>query len=168
MATNSAANGDRRRSGVHPAPSLRAAGRRLWFELPAMVLIGGVLALAWYLRGVLGDAARGSADAGGDLGLWLAVVAFLVTVAAVVVAQCLRMSERLAGPEHRLRAALQRIRTGDLGFRVTLRRGDPLQELASECNALLDWLNENPPAGARTGTDIVQLGAAPAMEEVAP
>ena len=79
----------------------------------------------------------------------------------------LRLAGRVAGPEYRLRRALQRIRTGDLGFRVNLRRGDLLAGLAQECNELLDWLNANPPRGAHTGTDIVEVAefAEPAAEE---
>ncbi|MBZ0154156.1 MAG: hypothetical protein K8J09_21735 [Planctomycetes bacterium] len=141
-------------------------GRRLLLDLPVWLLVGGVVSLGWYLHGLLDVAATADGPAAGP-GLWFAVAAFLVTVVAVVLAQGLRMAERVAGPEHRLRAALQRIRSGDVGFRVTLRRGDPLQELARECNALLDWLNHNPPAGARTGTDIVEVGAEE-LEEVAP
>lgn len=141
--------------------------RRLWLDLPVWLLLGGVVSLAWYLHGVLDVAAAGELPAARGPGLWIAVAAFLVTVVAVVLAQGLRMAERVAGPEHRLRAALQRIRSGDVGFRVALRRGDPLQELARECNELLDWLNHNPPAGARTGTDIVDVDAEE-LEEVAP
>jgi hypothetical protein len=55
-----------------------------------------------------------------------------------------------------------------------LRRGDLLTGLAEECNALLDWLNENPPRGVATGSDVVQVAvsrsvrSAPVPQEVAP
>lgn len=44
---------------------------------------------------------------------------------------------------------MQRIRSGDVDFRVALRRGEPLSQLLHECNRLLEWLIRNPPGGVR-------------------
>jgi hypothetical protein len=89
----------------------------------------------------------------------LAVLAVLAA-GALLVMQQQRLQQHWRGPEQRLCGALQRIRQGDLAFRVTLRRGDPLQPLAEECNELLEWLNHNPPpAASRTGSDLVPLKA---------
>ena len=71
--------------------------------------------------------------------------------------QALRFSHRIAGPIYRITKSLQQVRSGDIGFRVHLRQGDHLTEIAAELNLLLDWLNANPPAGVRTGGDVVQL-----------
>jgi hypothetical protein len=32
-----------------------------------------------------------------------------------------------------------------------------LKEVAAEFNKLLDWLNENPPPGVKTGTDLIEV-----------
>ena len=52
---------------------------------------------------------------------------------------------------------MQRIRAGDVGFRVALRRGEPLGALVHECNDLLEWLNRNPPPGSRLDADVFEL-----------
>lgn len=56
---------------------------------------------------------------------------------------------------------MQRVRQGDIAHRVHLRRDDELSQLAAEFNTLLDWLNENPPAGVRTGGDVVEMEVDP-------
>lgn len=43
-------------------------------------------------------------------------------------------SHRIAGPEHKIRSILAGIRKGDLDFKVTLRKKDYLQDLASDLN----------------------------------
>ena len=130
---------------------------RVAIALPLALLLVAVLALAWYCRKLLRDADAGHVVAVGDTPLLLFVGAFLVAGVAVVAVQSLRVANRVAGPEYRLRLALQRIRGGDVGFRVSLRRGDLLTGLAAECNELLDWLNRNPPAGVGAGTDVVEM-----------
>jgi hypothetical protein len=125
--------------------------------LPGLLLLCSSTAMVGYCRHLLQQAAAGVAiELGG--GFWLAVGSFVASCAAVALLQTLRIAHRVAGPEHRLRRALQRMRGGDLGFRIALRRGDLLGGLARECNELLDWLNHNPPAGVRTGGDVVDIG----------
>jgi hypothetical protein len=56
---------------------------------------------------------------------------------------------------------------------VSLRRGDLLSGLAQECNELLEYLNSNPPSGAKTGTDVVDIAfedevLEPTLEEARP
>ena len=45
------------------------------------------------------------------------------------------------------------MRTGEWDFRVRLRRGDYLGEIADELNELLEWLESNPPAGPGSSRD---------------
>ncbi len=61
------------------------------------------------------------------------------------------------GPSHRLIDAMQRVREGDIGFRVHLRKGDMLMDVANEFNHLLDWLNANPPGDVKVGSDVVDV-----------
>jgi hypothetical protein len=122
-------------------------------------MLVSVVALTLYCSNLLQAAAAGRVVAIDDALFMLVVGGFLAATSAVVGIQSVRLSNRVSGPEFRLRQALQRIRTGDVGFRITLRRGDLLVALAHECNQLLDWLNRNPPNGAHTGGDIVEVRA---------
>lgn len=124
--------------------------------LPALVVALTSLVFAETCHRLLTDAAAG----GGDANSWtlmLVIGGFVLASAVLVVVQAGRVAHRLTGPELRLVESLRRIRQGDLSFHVHLRRGDPLVNVARECNALLDWLNVNPPPGSRTGGDIVEV-----------
>ncbi len=90
--------------------------------------------------------------------VYLMAASCLTLACLIVVVHGMRVAHRVVGPEHRLIQTLRRVRRGDLSFRVSLRRGDLLADLAHECNALIDWLNQNPPIGATTGSDLVDVG----------
>lgn len=157
----------RRGRSLPPEQSAQRLGR--WVAaLPVAAMVVAGLALTFYCRALLGAAGEGRQVAIGDGSVFVFAGSFVATAVWVIAAHSLRLAGRVAGPEYRLCRALQRIRTGDLGFRVNLRRGDLLGGLALECNDLLDWLNANPPNGARTGTDIVEVApeseASDAME----
>lgn len=145
--------------GRQGALPLRGRLLRLSVVVPCAAMLVGLAALVSYCRSLLQDAAAGREVVVGEWGFWLSVGGFLAMSMAVFLLQVVRLANRVAGPEHRLQRSLQRIRSGDLGFRITLRRGDLLTGLAKECNELIEWLNVNPPAGARTGGDVVEIEA---------
>lgn len=155
-----------------------ACGRlvRIALAVPLLALLLAVVALVVYCRGLLHDAAAGRPVVIGDTPLSVFVVGFLVASAAVVVAQSLRLASRVAGPEYRLCQTLQRIRRGESGFRVKLRRGDLLTGLAGECNELLEWLERKKPVADSGDRAALQEAprenattpAAPELAEVAP
>jgi methyl-accepting chemotaxis protein len=97
-------------------------------------------------------------------GLLIAAAVFVLASGMLVLVQSLRLANRVAGPEYRLIEVLRRIRSGDLTVRAHLRRADLLHDLAGECNELLEWLNANPPRGAVTGGDVIEIGHAPAAD----
>ena len=152
----------------------RVAGGRvegLMIGVPVVLMAAAVTVLTLYCRSLLVEAANGQHVTIGTLPLVLVAGGFLIASASVVLLQSTRVVTRVAGPELRLARAMQRIRGGDISFRVHLRRGDLLTDLARECNALLDWLNTNPPNGVVTGGDVVEVAAEVAEEplvEVAP
>ena len=133
--------------------------------LPGLVLAVSLGLLVGYCHDLLDDAAAGRAIHIGGPAFWVAVGGFFGACLAAIVLHCVRLVARVAGPEYRLCRALQRIRGHDVGFRVSLRRGDLLSGLAKECNELLDWLNQNPPSGVHTGGDVVEVEAEPASAE---
>lgn len=157
-----------RRTRDREALPLAAAGmRHAALLLPAIVVVITALVLTDFCRQILVESTQ-SVPAGLDqVTLSFVLGGFLLASAALVVVQASRVANRLEGPERRLIQALRRMRAGDLSFRVHLRRGDPLVGVARECNELLDWLNANPPVGARVGGDIVEV-APEQLEEVGP
>ncbi|MBL9076854.1 MAG: hypothetical protein JNL08_05085 [Planctomycetes bacterium] len=154
-----------RRSQDGGARPLAAVGQHASLVLPALLVVVSALVLADSCRQQLTAAAAARPTVGESLPLVLLLFGFALAGAALVVVQAGRVAARVAGPERRLVEALRRMREGDLSFRVQLRRGDPLGAVARECNALLDWLNANPPAGARTGGDIVDVDLEPVGED---
>jgi len=136
--------------------------------LPVLMLVASILAVAWFCRGLLEEAERVDMGLPKLLPLFLAVLGMTLVSCFLVVTQAVRLSRRLAGPTMRVITGMQRVRAGDLAFRVHLRRGDYLTEIAFEFNRVLDWLNENPPEGARTGSDVVDVYAPPQDDDIDP
>lgn len=125
--------------------------------LPTALLVSCVLALAWFLRRLLVEAEVRELEITTLVPLCLALCGMGLVAAILVLSQARRSARRLEGPQQRLIVGMQRTRSGDIGFRVHLRRGDALRELATEYNKLLDWLNANPPQGVQTGSDVVEV-----------
>ena len=100
-------------------------------------------------------AARGEASY--TWGLSVSLVCFVVCVLLVVTGEVRRVARRFEDPEREVWLALRRIRSGDVAFRVSRRRGDPLAGVVRECNELIEWLNVQAPAGMLTGGDIVDV-----------
>lgn len=128
--------------------------------LPTIGLTTAAVIVAVFCRRLLGEASQAEADLPSLVPLFLSVLGFVVVCGVVVLHQALRFSHKIAGPVYRITRSMERIREGDVGFRVNLRRGDYLTEIADELNLLLDWLNENPPPGVRTGSDVVEVARA--------
>lgn len=91
--------------------------------------------------------------------LTISTVAFVASLLAVMLVEVCNMIRRFRGPEQQIRVAMQRIRAGDIGFRVARRPGEPMARLVHECNGLLEWLNQNPPCGVRVDGDVFDLDA---------
>lgn len=144
-----------------PHPTRRRHQGFAWGELllRAVPLACTVAASWWFVaEGLSLFRTVGGPAAVDDRRMLLAGAALLASLLLVVAVEVLREAGRYGAPEHTLRLAMQRIRAGDIGFRVGLRRGDPLTGLARECNELLEWLNVNRPPGVRGGGDIVEVG----------
>ncbi|MBX3462054.1 MAG: hypothetical protein KF830_02705 [Planctomycetes bacterium] len=142
-----------------------AASRHLALVLPVLVVAATSLLLVDHCRVLLADAGAADRVVRADLRLVFVLGGFVLACAALVGVQAARVAGRLMGPERRLVDALRRMRSGDLAFRVHVRRGDPLTGVVRECNELLDWLNANPPAGVRTGGDVIEMESAVAAED---
>ncbi|MCA8941683.1 MAG: hypothetical protein KDB80_03915 [Planctomycetes bacterium] len=129
--------------------------------VPTVGLAFTTLIVAVFCRRLLTESLAIDGELPSLIPLLLSVLGFFVVCSVVMAVQGLRFSHRIAGPAFRLCKSLERIRSGDIGFRVTLRRGDYLTEIAEELNETLDWLNANPPQGVRTGTDVFEVGREP-------
>jgi nitrogen fixation/metabolism regulation signal transduction histidine kinase len=121
--------------------------------VPIVTLIAATLAVA-VLTGRVLDEARSAEETLPTLGpLFVSLFLFIVAAGAVVVLQALRYSHKIAGPMYRLIKSLERMRTGDVSFRVKLRQGDELGELADEVNRVIEWVQAHQPAGIHLITD---------------
>ena len=87
----------------------------------------------------------------------ISAAAFVLSIVAVLLIEVVGITDRFRRPEQQVRLALQRIRAGDVGFRIGHRRGEPLGRLVHECNHLLEWLNRNPPSGVSVDGDVFEL-----------
>lgn len=132
---------------------------RLWVALLLAALAMAIVATTMWCRQQLAAAAGGDPVPTLHLPFHVGAACFLLATGTIVALQSLHVARRVSAPEQRLIQSLRRIRSGDLAFRVHLRRGDLLTDLASECNALIDHLNANPPVGALTGGDVFEVGS---------
>lgn len=106
-----------------------------------------------------------AAEAIGDEALAVSTAVFVGTIALVLLVEVLGVGARLGRSEQQVRRAMQRIRAGDVGFRVRTHSGEPLARLVHECNSTLEWLNHNPPKGVRIDGDVFDLAADEELEE---
>lgn len=118
--------------------------------IPGAALIGVAILTAIYASRITREALATDSDLPDVMPLFYLVIAFEVVAGFIMVINSLRVSHTVAGPAYRICKSIERIRGGDLAFKVTLRKGDHLTEVRDEMNKLLDWLNENPPAGCTT------------------
>lgn len=91
--------------------------------------------------------------------LLMPIVAFIACLVLVLLVEVCNMTRRFRAPEQQVRVAMQRIRAGDIGFRLARRPGEPMARLVGECNGLLEWLNRNPPGDVRVDGDVFELDA---------
>lgn len=140
----------------------RRSDRRRWFKaslqaIPLCTLVASLVLMAVFGRRLLVLAVTEPIEEAQLLPFFVSVAALLASVLALVLVRTARIAERAVSPERKLMQAMRRVRSGDVGFRVHLRSGDLLVNLAEEFNALLDWLNVNPPEGVITGSDVVDV-----------
>lgn len=150
-----------RRRGSRAVGAARPRGNGFALGLVATATVLSCSA-AW---STFASAAASPAATTSALSIYLAGGSAMLLACLVVVVHATRTAHHVAGPEYRLTQSLRRLREGDLSFRISLRRGDLLTGLAAECNELIEWLNQNPPSGARIGNDVVDLEATVEVEE---
>ena len=121
------------------------------------VVLTNVALIAVFSDRLIDESARGELSDSTCAYLVLAIVGFCLACGLVVFSYAYRLVSRLLGPSYRLIDAMKRVRTGDIGFRVHLRRGDMLLNVANEFNQMLDWLNSNPPGDVTMGSDVVDV-----------
>jgi methyl-accepting chemotaxis protein len=160
---------ERRRSRVVDAP--RQARMVLHLTaLPMGVMLVAAIVMWFLVRNLFDEAEAGNADLPSLGPLVMTQFVFVVVAGAIAVWQAWRHSHRVVGPANRIASLLRRLRSGDTGFRVELRSGDELQEVADELNELIETLEQTTgqrkagaapgagPSGATSGA----TGGAPA------
>jgi len=140
---------NRRRRLVVNAP----VQARLIYTTSALTAVTlGLVALltAVWCKNITDQATASGIDLPDMMPFFWALVALEIGAAIFLVGMSLRSSLRVVGPAVNICRSMERIRSGDLDFKVKLRDGDFLLEIEQELNQLIDWLNENPPPGCRT------------------
>ena len=141
--------------------------------LPVSGLMVAAVGVAIFTRNLSAEAAevKGALPSLENMLVWL--YGFVAVFGVLVVRQVTVLSHRVCGPNVRILEAMRRIRAGDIGFRVRLRKGDFNTEIAEATNCLLDWLNEHHPEGVKITDETVAAAkeeepAAPPKEPAAP
>ncbi|MHC5062432.1 MAG: hypothetical protein ACYTG5_00490 [Planctomycetota bacterium] len=140
---------------VAPAVQKQAIGKGGVLAILGLAIC--VVLIAVFCLQLMQESLGGARERPSLVPLMLAVLGFFLCASTVAVVQGLRYSNRIVGPTQRLCTIMRKLQEGDLTVRAHLRRGDYLRDLASELNRLIDWLNENPPAGSTTGGDLVHF-----------
>ena len=114
---------------------------------PTLALAATTILLAVFCQKLTDEALLADIELPSLVPLLITVMGFVLVSVMFLLYNALKISHRIAGPIYRICKCIQRIRGGDIGFEITLRDGDHLEEVRDELNQLLTWLNENPPEG---------------------
>lgn len=137
-------NVDRRRT-KRVNPLLQGKLVRDIVLVPCLALTGLAMVVIYLAAQVAGEATRSEAALPSLVPLLYSVTGFVVCAALFIVLRARRTAFHVAGPVYRFSETMKRIRTGDVGFRIALRKGDVLGGLADEINETLAWLEAHPP-----------------------
>ena len=118
--------------------------------LPSIALAGIAVFTGFYVKGMMTEAIATDSELPNLMPLFYLVIIFELMAAVFLMVNSLKISHKVAGPAYRICKSLEQMRSGDISLTVKLRQGDHLGEIRDELNLLLDYLNENPPKGART------------------
>lgn len=118
--------------------------------VPTAALAITTLVVAYFCRRLVDEATQVDLELPSLSPLLWSVLGFCIVCSLVIVVRGLRFSHHVAGPAYRLCKSLERIRSGDVAFRVKLRDGDFLGEVADELNRLLESIRPERP---KTGPD---------------
>ena len=121
---------------------------------PTLALAATTVLLAVFCQKLTDEALVADIELPSLVPLLMTTMVFVFVSVLFLLYNALKISHRIAGPIYNICRCLKRMREGDIGFKVTLRQGDHLEEIRDELNLVLDWLNENPPAGATTRASV--------------
>lgn len=153
-------NNRRRRLIINPA--LQASIIRRIALIPAMGLCVCAIVVCVFAKRLTDEAAAVEMNLPSTVPLLAAMVSFLLLSGVAIMYGALRFSHTVAGPSYRLVVSLDRIARGERDFRVRLREGDHLGEVAEAMNRMLEALEAKEGAPTSSGT------ASPRPAPVAP
>ena len=136
----------RRQLMVHPAVQSSIIVNISW--PPAVALAIAALLLGMFSTRLLDEAMVAQVELPSLVPMLATVIGFLVVALGFLVFHALKLSNRIAGPIHRLNKAIGAARAGDYSTRVHLRADDYLGELADSLNGFLAELEQHPAAAA--------------------
>lgn len=105
--------------------------------LPLTVLVVGTLVLGVLLRDLEREAHEHALALRSATPLLCGLVGFVLTCSFVMLTQALRISNRVAGPQVRVRQVVDDVLAGNTAMRVHIRGNDYLHETAADINRLI-------------------------------
>lgn len=112
----------------------------LSMTLVPMVMLLGVAASSVIYVSSLDTAFESEVVVAGGIPMLTLMLGFQLLAGYFMLIHALRASHRVAGPAYRICKSIERIRGGDIDFRVRLREGDHLVEIEQELNRLIECL----------------------------
>lgn len=134
---------------------------------PCLGMAAAIVLLGVFCSRLSSEALDAGVELPSLLWVFLATAAFIVVAMAFVLWTALRISHRVAGPGYNIGRVLERVRAGDLGARVHLRKGDYLGAVADHVNAHLEWLQQHPPAVPGGADHVEESRSTPAADAAA-
>lgn len=105
--------------------------------LPLTVLVVGTLVLGVLLRDLNREAHEHALALRSATPLLCGLVGFVLACSFVMLTQALRISNRVAGPQVRVRQVVDDVLAGNTAMRVHIRGNDYLHETAADINRLI-------------------------------
>ena len=154
-----------RRKTTKVNPLLQGQLVRSITTVPCLCLGAISMGVIYFTSRLAGEATRSDAVLPSLVPLMYAVIAFVLLAAVFIIARAQRTAFHVAGPIYRFSETFKRIRSGDVGFRIALRKGDVLGGLKDEINETLEWLEAHPPQGVGNDAETeCAVADAPAAE----
>ena len=133
----------RRRYFVDPKVQGALVARGVRFWLTSMVLMACAVVVTWvFITPGITELMRLRAEMPSLAGALLVASAAVLLVLPIVLLDFVRMTNRFAGPVHRLQREMRRAANGEQVAPVHFRDGDYWQDLADSFNLLLERLQD--------------------------
>jgi hypothetical protein len=157
---------DRRQQIVVNKP-LQSRVLRDFCWLPVTAMTGQILIVGLFATRILAEARAAEVKVDSVAPLVGISIAFLAVGTVALVVRALRLSNRIAGPQYRIKNVIEQAIAGESGARCNLRDGDYLDDLAPVVDSLIELNEQLRWAAPAQTTALGEAVAAAAVAEAA-